>query len=456
MKKKYKWSSVQLMIFGFLLLILFGSLILQLPICNQDGKWLPYVDALFTSTTSACVTGLMTVTTATQFTLIGKIIILFLIQVGGWGVLVCAAYLMVLLNKRIKMSTRVILQDLFGLDGVGGIVRIVIYIIKATVVVEALGAFFYSFQFIPQFGLVKGIGYSIFHSISAYCNAGIDLLGSDSLAQYVNNPYMNFVTCSLIVLGGIGFLVYQDIVDLFKNILIKRERIKTSLRKCKLQTKLALSITGILLLAGTILVYVCEYDNPDTIGNMSFAQQIMCCFFQSVTTRTAGFFTIDQTLFKPVTQFICCIFMFIGGSPLGTAGGIKTVTIGVIFLTWVSILKGNNHVTCFKRSISLSYIRVAVSVFVTSLFLSLIGVAMLMIFSPNATLNQALYEVFSATATVGLTAGLTSSLTYAGKWIVIVLMYMGRIGPVTLPVFFMARNKNKGEKELPNEHILVG
>lgn len=444
------------MIVGFILLIVLGALLLQTPICNKNGDWLPFVDAMFTSTTSACVTGLMTVTASTQFNILGKVIILLLIQIGGWGVIVCAAYLMVLLGKRISMSTRVVLQDLFGLSGVGGIVRFVIYIIKATLVVEGIGAILYSFQFIPQFGPLRGIGYSIFHSISAYCNAGIDLLGSDSLAQYVNNPYMNFVTMALIVLGGIGFLIYQDITAFFKNLFIKRIGLKLSLRKCKLQTKLVISITSILIFGGAILIYVCEHNNPATIQNFNFRQQVMFCLFQSITTRTAGFFTIDQSLLKPVTQFICCILMFIGGSPLGTAGGVKTVTIGIIFLTCMSILRGDYHVTCFRRSISLSYIRVAISVFMASFTLSLTGVILLLVFAPNATLNQAMYEVFSATATVGLSAGLTSQLTTAGKWIVIGLMYMGRIGPVSLPVFFLSKSRIKGDQELPDEHILVG
>lgn len=456
MKKKIKFSSVYLMIWGFILLIILGALILQTPLCNQGGKWLPFVDALFTSTTSACVTGLMTVTTSTQFTVLGKVIILLLIQIGGWGVIVCAAYLMVLLGKQISMSTRVILQDLFGLSGVGGIVRFLIYIIKATLVVEGIGAILYSFQFIPQFGLVRGIGYSIFHAISAYCNAGIDLLGSDSLAQYVNNVYMNIVTMFLIVFGGIGFLVYQDLTEFFKNLFIRRVHLKKALKKCKLQTKLVLSITTILIFGGALLVYICEYNNPNTIQDFSFGQKVMFCLFQSITTRTAGFFTIDQALLKPVTQFICCILMFIGGSPLGTAGGTKTVTIGVIVLTWMSILRGDYSVTCFRRKISLSYIRVAISVFMASFSLSLAGIILLMIFAPDTALNQAMYEVFSATATVGLSAGLTSNLNTAGKWIVIGLMYMGRIGPVTLPVFFLSKKKIKGEHELPDEHILVG
>ena len=339
MKSIKKWSFTQVMVFGFLVLILVGACILMLPICNANGKWLNFPDALFTSCTCVCVTGLVTVVPAFQFTFLGKLVMLFLIQVGGWGVIVCVTYVLVLMKVKLTIQERVMLQNYFNRDSMRGLVGILQYVVKGSLVVEGIGALGYACRFIPQFGLLRGIWYAVFHSISAFCNAGVDLLGDSSFAMYADDVLINTVTAFLIIAGGIGFMVWRELVAFIKKAAKKETGIRQGLRKLSLHTKLVLLMTISLLLGGTLFVFIVEYNNPNTLGSMGFFQKLMASFFQSVTTRTAGFFTVPQDQFREVSRLFSCLLMYIGGSPVGTAGGVKTVTVAVVLLLFWQVMK---------------------------------------------------------------------------------------------------------------------
>ncbi len=455
--RKRRPNSLKIAAAGFLGVILVGALLLMLPVCNADGHFLNFIDALFTACTCVCVTGLVTVVPAVQFTLPGKAVMLVLIQIGGWGVIVCVMALLVLLKKRISISERALIHDNFGSNSLSGVVRLLLYVVKGSLLVEGIGALGYACQFVPQYGFVRGLWYSVFHAVSAFCNAGIDLLGDTSLAAYVTNPWMNFVTAFLIISGGLGFVVWKDLSAFFKNWFGKHRDLTRCLRSFSLHSKLVLTVTAALLLIGTLFFFFVEYDNPQGLGPLSVGQKLLAAFFQSVTTRTAGFYTIPQVSLRQVSKFFGCLLMFVGGSPMSTAGGIKTVTAAVLLLTCWSILRGRSDTEVFRRQIAASSIRIALTVFAMSFLCVLSGVILVSLQEPEIPFIDVLYEVVSAVATVGLSADVTPSLHTDSKCVIIFLMYAGRIGPVTLPTLLAKRLKNRGGKwTLPEEHIIVG
>ena len=457
MKKKRKWSFTRVMVFVFLGLILIGTFVLMLPVCNADGQWLNVTDALFTSCTCVCVTGLVTVVPAVQFTLLGKIVMLILIQIGGWGVVVCAMYLLVLLKMRLTVRERVLLRSYFNMENMRGLVGMLQYVVKGSLIVECIGAVGFSIRFIPQYDLVKGIWYSVFHAVSAFCNAGVDLLGDSSLAAYVDDPLINAVTVFLIISGGLGFMVWRELTDLIKKLVRKQETLAEAFWQLSLHTKLVLVMTGLLLAGGTLFYFAVEHSNPQTLGPLSLGEKWMAAFFQSVTTRTAGFFTVPQDGLREASRLFSCMLMYVGGSPVGTAGGVKTVTVAVLFLSCGSILMGHPDTECFRRRIPMDIVKTALSVCMMSLIFVLAGTIVLLLAEPGVSVMDAAYEVVSATATVGLTAGLTPRLHQAGKLIIILLMYIGRIGPVTIPLLISESIDRKNDKRrLPEEHIMVG
>lgn len=456
MKKTRRWTIAQIMIPGFAALILLGGLVLMLPVCNKNGAWLNFTDALFTACTCVCVTGLTTVTPAVQFTVFGKLVLLFLIQIGGLGILVCTMYFMVLLGRRVSINARVLLKNRFSTDSLGGMVRLLRYVVEGTLLVEVLGSIGYAVRFIPRYGIGKGICFSIFHAVSAFCNAGVDLLGGNSLSNYANDLWMLLVTTLLIVSGGLGFLVWKDLGLLGRRIFREHVRPGTAVRRMRLHTKLTLIMTGVLLLGGTLFFALAEWANPETLGKMGIGGKWMSAFFQSVTTRTAGFYSIPQAALTEGSKFFACILMFIGGSPVGTAGGIKTVTLAVVALTCWSILKGHPDTECFHRKVAAETVRTAVLVMCVGLLLVLGGTVALSLLEPELALIDALFEVASSVATVGLTADVTPGLGTAAKWLIIFLMYMGRIGPVTIPLVIASKLGKNGNWALPEEHVVVG
>lgn len=354
-KKNIRWNTMKILVTGFLLVIVTGAVLLWLPVSNQ--KPIEFFDALFTSASAVCVTGLVTIIPQTQFTLFGKVILLILIQIGGLGIIACVTAFFFLLRRQITVRERMVIQETYNADSMGGIVGMVRRILIGTFTVEGVGALFYAVQFVPEYGLLRGIGYSIFHSVSAFCNAGIDILGSDSLAKYICNPLINITTMLLIILSGIGFSVWYDVLGNIKKIRKKEIPGKWWFTRLRLHSKLAIVTTLILLAVGTLLTFLLEYHNPDTIGHLSFGEKWMASAFQSVTTRTAGYSTFSQAGMHEETRFLNILLMFIGGSPGGTAGGVKTTTIAMLMLTCIAFVRGGQDTECFGRRISAQNVR---------------------------------------------------------------------------------------------------
>ena len=455
-KKNIRWNTMRILTVGFFGVILTGAFLLWLPICNQEP--IAFMDALFTSTSAVCVTGLVTIVPAAQFTVVGKVVLLILIQIGGLGVIGCATGFFLLLKKRITVRERVVMQESYSMDGLGGVVGMVRKVILGTFVVEGAGALLYAFQFVPEYGLLRGSAYAVFHAVSAFCNAGIDILGADSLAGYVGNPLVNFTTMMLIVLSGIGFVVWYDVIGNVHRIYKKEVPKKWWFTRLKLHSKLAIVTTMVLLLVGTLAVFVMEYSNPDTLGGMPLGDKVMASMFQSVTTRTAGFYTISQGALHEETKLVSSILMFIGGSPGGTAGGVKTTTIAMLVLWCITLIRGGKDAECFGRKITVSNFRTGFAV-VTLAFLILIGgtLAILMIEKDSVVMTDVLFETSSAIGTVGLTADLTPHLERASQVIIMFLMYVGRIGPMSLALPFAGKQNLQDKlRELPQERIMVG
>ncbi len=453
MKKrlKLKLSTTHIILLGFLLTVLIGSLLLYLPFSTQSGVSVSYIDALFTATTSTCVTGLVTVVTADTWSIFGQVVILVLIQIGGLGVVTVMSAFMLLVRKKMGLNDILLLQDSFNLNTMSGLILFLKKVVKGTFIVEGIGALLYMTVFIPDFG-ARGIWISVFNSISAFCNAGIDIIGADSLGSYTVNPIINIVTSLLIILGGIGYVVWWDVVRVSKE--FNRSGLKC-LRKLTLHSKIAIFMSFFLVLTGGILILVFEYNNPLTIGNLSFFDKLQVSFFQSVTTRTAGFATVSQNYLTDPTSILCLLLMFIGGSPVGTAGGIKTVTFAVLALSVISTIKNKNETVAFNRNISRDAIRKSLSV--TGMAFSIVFISTLLLsLCTNAPFLDILYETVSATATVGLSKNLTPILNTFGKLIIIVTMYLGRVGPISLAIAFNVKTNVPNTIKNPTESISVG
>ncbi len=441
-------SSTQIVLLGFLIVILIGSILLSLPLSSASGESVPYIDALFTATSATCVTGLVTLPVVTTWSIFGQVVILLLIQIGGLGVITLVAGIMVMFSKHIGINSRILIQDSFNLNSMSGMVRFIKKVIIGTFIIEAIGAAFYMTVFIPEFGL-KGIWISVFNAVSAFCNAGIDIIAENSLCVYALNPIVNFTTSALIILGGIGFIVWWDVVRLVKD---KRHR---HFRFLTLHSKIVLIVNACLIFGGAALFLIFEHNNPLTMQDFSWLEKIQASVFQSVTTRTAGFATIPQENFTNASAFVSLLLMFIGGSPVGTAGGIKTVTFLVLLSTVASVIRNKKTVDIFNRQLSDKTIRKAVAVFAAS-FAVMILSTMLLCAVSNADFLDVIYEAVSATATVGLTRNFTSSLDALGKIIIIATMYFGRVGPISMVVAF---NMKKGSNNIivnPVEEINVG
>lgn len=450
--KKIKLSTTHIILLSFLIVIFIGAVLLSLPISSADGVGKPFVDALFTATTSTCVTGLVVTTTATSWSTFGHIVMLVLIQVGGLGVITVMASLLVFLNRRMGLSNRLLVQDAFNLDTLSGLGDFIKKVVKGTFLVEGIGALLYMTVFVPDFGK-RGIWISIFNSISAFCNAGIDIFADDSLCSYATNPVINITTSLLVILGGLGYIVWWDVVRLIKGKL-RGERLR--LKSLSLHSKIVLSATLFLLFGGALLFLIFEYNNPLTIKDLSFFDKLQVAFFQSMTTRTAGFASVPQENLTNASAILSLLLMFIGGSPVGTAGGIKTVTFTVIIASAISSVKNKDTVDMFNRTIARQTVAKAVSVTCTSFFIMFISTVLLAAVTDNASAMDIAYETVSATATVGLSRNLTSSLSTIGKLIVTATMYFGRVGPISLAVALNFKKQNTSIIKNPTEDVRVG
>lgn len=450
-KKQFSISTTHIILLSFLVAILIGAFLLSLPISSATGQAVSFVDALFTATTSTCVTGLVVAPTVSTWSVFGQIVILVLIQIGGLGVITIMAGLMILLHKKMGLNDRTLLQDAFNLNSLSGLIRFVKKVIIGTLVIEGVGAILYMTVFIPDFG-AKGIWISIFTSVSAFCNAGIDIIAEDSLCGYALHPVINIVTCTLIILGGIGYIVWWDVLRVLKQARTKRRNVFNNLT---LHSKIAIATSLIMIFVGAFFIFIFEYQNPKTIQDYTLLQKIQASVFQSVTTRTAGFATIPQENLTNATAIVCLLLMFVGGSPVGTAGGIKTVTFAVIIASAISSIRSKEDTELFGRRLAKQAVSKAVAVasmsflimFVSTVFLSAVT---------DANALDIVYETVSATATVGLTRNLTFSLNHLGKLIIIITMYFGRVGPISLAVAFRQKKDNQNIIRNPIEEISVG
>ena len=446
--RKIGLNTMQKIALGFLGVILLGALLLWLPVSNE--KPIEFADALFTSVSAVCVTGLVTITPATQFTVFGKGILLVLIQVGGLGVIACMMAFFLIIKKKITMRERVVIQQTYNLDTLSGLVKFIIRILKGTFVVEGIGALLYSLKFIPEFGVLKGICFSIFHAISAFCNAGIDILGSSSYMGYVKSPIISFTTMFLIVLGGLGFTVWHDVYQNTKKVAREKQPVRRLFTRLKLQTKIVLTMTVVLLLSGFLGFFILEYQNPETMGGLNFGQKLMAAGFQSVTTRTAGFASVSQAGLTPGSKLF-------GGSPAGTAGGVKTTTVAMLLLTCIGVIKGKRDTECFGRKIEPSVVRSGIAIILLTFLFWLSGVTLITVLEPHVDFLRIMYEATSAMATVGLTADLTPELGRASQAVLMVLMYVGRIGPITMALVFAGRADTGAQlRDLPEKRIMLG
>ena len=438
---KKRLSSSQIIILGFAGAILFGSILLTLPFSTRDGHGALFSDALFTATSAVCVTGLVVQDTATYWSTFGQAVIIALIQIGGMGVVTVAIAISSFSGKQISLKQRSTMQEAISAHKVGGIVRLTGFIIKMTIIFELLGAVIMAPTFCKEFGVLKGIWYAVFHSISAFCNAGFDLMGTktpySSLTYFVDNPVINFVIMSLIIIGGIGFMTWDDI-----------KVNKHHVRKYRMQSKVILITTVLLISLPALYFFIFEF------GDKPMGERIWSSLFQSVTPRTAGFNTADLTQISETGTAITIMLMLIGGSPGSTAGGMKTTTLAVLFSTAISVFRRREHTHFFGRRVNDDTIRNAATILMMYVILFLTG-GFLISHIESLPLLTCLYETASAIGTVGLTLGITPNLGIASQIILIVLMYIGRVGGLTL--IFSALSANQGNTaRLPQEKITVG
>lgn len=438
---KKRLSSSQIIILGFAGVILFGSILLTLPFSTRDGHGALFSDALFTATSAVCVTGLVVQDTATYWSTFGQAVIIALIQIGGMGVVTVAIAISSFSGRQISLKQRSTMQEAISAHKVGGIVRLTGFIIKMTIIFELLGAVIMAPTFCKEFGVLKGIWYAVFHSISAFCNAGFDLMGAktpySSLTYFVDNPVINFVIMSLIIIGGIGFMTWDDI-----------KVNKHHVRKYRMQSKVILITTVLLISLPALYFFLFEF------GDKPMGERIWSSLFQSVTPRTAGFNTADLTLISETGTAITTMLMLIGGSPGSTAGGMKTTTLAVLFSTAISVFRRREHTHFFGRRVNDDTIRNAATILMMYVILFLTG-GFLISRIESLPLLTCLYETASAIGTVGLTLGITPDLGIASQIILIVLMYIGRVGGLTL--IFSALSGNQGNTARPpQEKITVG
>ena len=438
---KRKLSSFQIILLGFAGVILLGALILTLPISSKSHEWTSFIDALFTSTSAVCVTGLIVFDTATHWTIFGQIIILLLIQIGGMGVVTIAVSLAVASGKKIGLFSRETMKNAISAPNVSGIVRLTGFIIKGIFLIEMIGALIMLPVFCTDYG-AEGIWMAVFHSVSAFCNAGFDIMGTKSgeftsLTHYSAQPVINITIMLLIIVGGIGFLVWEDIC-----------KHKWRIREYRTQSKLVLIVTAALIVLPAVYFFFFE------CGDLPVTERILASLFQSVTPRTAGFNTINLTAISDTGLYLMIILMLIGGSPGSTAGGMKTTTIAVLFSSAFSVFRKKDNAEVMKRRIDDETVKTASAVFLMYITLFLVG-GMAISTIENLPITSCLYETASAVGTVGLTLGITPTLGSASKMILIMSMFFGRVGGLTLIYAAFGANKKQVAK-LPVDTIAVG
>lgn len=417
----------------------------MLPVATKSGERTDFLTALFTATSATCVTGLVVVDTKTYWSVFGQIVIMLLIQVGGLGIMTMSTLFALILGRKITFKERLVMQEAFNTNSLGGIVKFAKYILMVSFLFESIGAIILTLRFLPQMGLKKAVYYGLFHSISAFNNAGFDLMGNfRSLTGYVSDWVVNLVIMGLIIFGGLGFYVLLDIYE------------HRHFNKFTLHSKIVITITLFLITIGTLLIFLFEYNNPKTLKPLDFPTKILAALFQAVTPRTAGFNTLSLSDMTIASKFLTIILMFIGASPAGTGGGIKTTTFAVILYTVLSVIKGEEETVLYKRTISRNIVYKAVAISFISVFI-IFSVTMVLSITETSNFLTILYETTSAFGTVGLSLGLTPELSTVGKIIIIFTMYTGRVGPLTLALALAKRQRRpKPIIKYAEEKIMVG
>jgi potassium uptake protein, trkH family len=439
-------SQGQFIAIGFILMILIGALLLDTPMASRSGQSIGFLSALFTATSASCVTGLVVADTATQWTLFGQIVVLILIQIGGLGFISIGVFFSIILRRKIGLRERGLMMESANALQLGGIVKFARRIVAGTAIVEGVGALLLMIRFIPEFGVLKGIWYGIFHSVSAFCNGGFDLMGAkygkySSLVAYYDDPLVNIVIMSLIVIGGIGFVVWGD---LLKN--------RWHFKKYLLHTKIVLLMSTILIFGGALLFYWAERNG--VLKGMSVSGQILSSLFASVTARTAGFNTVDTAAMSGASKLLTAVLMFIGGSPGSTAGGIKTTTLFVLLMGVKKNVTGAYGIQAFGKRLEDDTLATASIIATLNMGITIIAIFIVMGMQPFA-MQDVVFEAFSASGTVGITAGITRDLNTVSRILMIMLMYLGRVGSLSFALAFM-ESKKKPKVMLPKESISIG
>ncbi|MCQ4865400.1 TrkH family potassium uptake protein [Pseudoflavonifractor phocaeensis] len=446
--KKKSMNATRIVAGGFAAIILLGTLLLMLPFASKSGESAGFLNSLFTATSATCVTGLIPVDTGMSWTFFGQLVIIALIQLGGLGFMTVITMVSFLLRRRIGLSERLIMVSTLNLNDMDGVVRVVRHALIGTFTLEGAAAVLLSFRFVPQFGLLGGIWRGIFHAISAFCNAGFDLVGGKfgaftSLEGYNDDPYVLCIIMALIVIGGLGFFVWEDIV---------RAR---GWKGLSLYSKMVLSITAALLLGGALFFFCAEYSNPETFGNMPVWQKALNAMFQSVTLRTAGFASFNQGGLKDSSIALSCVLMLIGGSSGSTAGGLKTVTAAVLLLGLRSNLAGREQVTIRGRAISYRKVMDAMTLALILLVLFLTG-SIVISLADSVPYLHAAFETASALGTVGVTVGITPGLSPLSHVMLICMMYLGRIGVFSFSIAFLTRSRYPAKIKYPDLNVMIG
>ena len=446
-KRSRRLSATRIVAAAFLGIILLGATLLTLPVSSRDGISCGFFSALFTATSATCVTGLVLFDTFTQWSGFGQGVIICLIQIGGLGFMSVATLVIFMMRRKLGLKQRLVMAQALSVNDMGDVVRLQKWVLVGSLTVEALGALILTVHFLPEFGWATALKWAVFHSISAFCNAGFDIFGSlspgGSLAPFQSDPVVLLTLSALIVTGGLGFLVWQELAQVFRG------------RKLSVYAKLVLLMTGALLLLGTVGVALAEWDNQATLGGMSTGDKLLNSFFQSATARTAGFAALDQACLTDTGKAVTMVLMIIGGSSGSTAGGIKTVTMLVLLLFFWSRARGRRNVCVFRRTIPPQQVMDAMTIAGMMVGLAVFGGIFISATSPVG-FTDGLFESISALATVGLTAGATTKLSVAAQMLMIVYMYFGRVGILTISLGFLMGDKIQERYEYARTDLLIG
>lgn len=440
------WSLTpyQILALTFASLIFTGTFLLMLPVSSTTGQLTPFVDALFTATSAACVTGLNVVDPGTYYSTFGQMVIIMLIQFGGLGIMTMTTLMTIIMRRKLQLKERLIMQEALNQITISGIARLVQHLVKATLLIEFIGGTILACRFYIDFGPV-GIYYGYWHAISAFCNAGFDVIGSNNgnLIPYVGDLTVNLVITSLIILGGLGFIVLTDLTSC------------RSFSLLRLHSKVVITTTAGLIILGTVAIFLLEYSNPDTMGHLPFSDKIIASYFQAVTVRTAGFATVNIGLMTNASLFLMIVLMFIGASPGSTGGGIKTTTFAVILASVIDQIRGKEDTVLFYRAVPHTMLRRAFTIFFVSLLIVLAVSFMIDINEPTINADAIAFETVSALSTTGLSTGITSSLNDGSKYLLSLAMFLGRVGPVTFAMALVMSSK-KGQIHYPEGKISIG